>query len=230
MGSHGPRRMDGAHALAAVAGLSAAAVLFGASVAWGITLHADGTAGDPGTTAEVVVSLGGTADAPVAAVQADVHFDAGHTPIAMAVDGRPDCVVNPSIRKSATRFAFHPPGCAPQRGECTSVRAVVIATDNVDVIPPGTQLYRCRVALAAQARPGGYPLAISNAMYAPPTGGDRIPEVTAGMVTISGSLPPVAASGGSGGGCSIDTHADALSIWVLIGPLIWWRRPARRNV
>jgi hypothetical protein len=225
--------MSGSLSTTAVAAFGAATVLFVATNAGGITLKADGTAGNAGATAEVVVRLGGTADAPVAAVQADVYFDAAHTPIAMAADGRPDCAVNPSIRKSATRFAFHPSGCAPGRGECSSVRAVVIATDNVDVIPPGAELYRCRVALAPQARPGGYPLTISNALYAPPTGGDRIPDVAAGVVTVMGASPvaatPAAAASGSGGGCGIDAHAGAMPLWVLIGPLVWRRRRRARR-
>jgi len=220
--------MSGRLATIAVAAFALVTVLFVATNAGGITVSADGVAGDAGATVEVVVRLGVTADDRVAAVQADLHYDAADTPIALAADGRPDCTVNPSIRKSATRFAFHPPGCAPERGECRSVRAVVIATDNVDMIPPGAELYRCRVALAPQARPGGHPLAVSNAMYAPPTGGDRIPQVTAGMVTVM-AASPVAAASGSGGGCGIDTHGGAMQFWLLVGPLVWRRRPARRQ-
>lgn len=219
--------MTGSLATTTVAAVAAATVLFVATNAGAITLSADGTAGNAGATAEVVVHLGVAGEAPVAAVQADVHFDAAHTPIVVAADGRPDCAVNPSIRKSATRFSFHPPGCDPRHGECLRVRAVVIATDNVDVIPPGAELYRCRVALAPQARPGGYPLAISNALYAPPTGGDRIPEVTAGTVTVM-AASPAAAPNGSGGGCGIDAQAGAMPLWVLIGPLVWCCRRARR--
>ncbi|GIW46008.1 MAG: hypothetical protein KatS3mg077_3290 [Candidatus Binatia bacterium] len=61
-------------------------------------------------------------------------------------DGRPDCTVNPAINKEAARFVFQPPGC--DEGHCARVQALVYSAFNVDPIPDGSWLYRCRLRVS----------------------------------------------------------------------------------
>src|SRR5262245_56083011 len=82
-----------------------------------------GTAtGSPGQQVQFTVVLH-TAGQMVAGVQDDIAFDSVNTPVGMTGSGRPDCTVNPSIKKEATAFAFQPPGCSGTG--CTAFRALV---------------------------------------------------------------------------------------------------------
>jgi hypothetical protein len=108
----------------------------------------------------------------VAATQNDLHFDPLNTPVTARRDGRPACTVNPEISKPATTFAFRPYGC--HGADCTSIRALVLATDNVDPIMDGSALYVCDIDVATGAQ-GGYPLAFTGVILANPDG-DQIPN------------------------------------------------------
>jgi hypothetical protein len=218
--------MTGRRATTSTFSCFAIALALAAVRAAAVTFEVVGTTALAGQTADVSVRMGGSADASVVAAQADLHFDPAHTPIAATAEGQPDCVVNPSIRKEATRFAFHPPGCEPRRGDCVRVRAVLFSTDNVDPIPPGTELYRCRVTLATLTPPGIYPLTISNALYAPPSGEDFEPEVKPASVTVMTTAPAPPAASASHGGCKIESQHSLLAPWVLIVPFVW--RAGRR--
>jgi len=68
----------------------------------------------------------------IAGTQNDIVFDL-NAPIAAKANGKPDCTVNAAIGKDATAFAFRPP---------TSVRVLVLSTNNLDPIPDGSVLYQ----------------------------------------------------------------------------------------
>jgi hypothetical protein len=63
--------------------------------------------------------------------------------------------VNDAIEKGGTSFAFQPSGCTAGT-DCTGVRALVLALDNVDPIPTGSVLYTCQVAIAGDAADGDF--------------------------------------------------------------------------
>jgi hypothetical protein len=98
-----------------------------------------------GSAASITVSLA-PGSTTIAGVQVDVGFPAT-APIADKANGRPDCTVNPAIDKNGTSFLFRPSGCSG--AACTAVRAVVLATDNIDAIPEDTALFTCRIDVGA---------------------------------------------------------------------------------
>lgn len=113
--------------------------------------------GAPGQRVSFAVQLH-TSGHAVAGVENDISFDP-RAPIAARANGRPDCTVNPAIDKPATSFAFEPAGCRPG-ADCTGIRALVVAIDNVDAIADGATLCRCAVNVPGNAAAGTYPLSI----------------------------------------------------------------------
>jgi hypothetical protein len=158
---------------------------FSARHAWAVVRvqigEADGAPGD-----DVVVPVVLTADAgeSVAAVENEIEFDPVHTPVAMAMNGRPDCTVNAAINKEATLFGFGPFGCDPMQGECNAVHAVVVSIGSVLPIPSGSQLYTCRWHISRGAPAGTYPLFNTNLLYAPPDGRDLPATGVNGLITV----------------------------------------------
>jgi len=69
------------------------------------------------------------------------------------------------------------------------VRALVLATDNVDPIPDGSVLYTCKVNVAATAD-STYPMVVSGLVLSDPVGG-KIPDASGcdGAI-IAGNVPP----------------------------------------
>ncbi|MFI5367160.1 MAG: hypothetical protein ACHQ4J_16235, partial [Candidatus Binatia bacterium] len=150
-------------------------------------ISVDAVNATPGAEATFGVRLKVTG-AAVAGVQDDIVFDP-RLPIDQTAAGRPSCVVNPAINKSQTAFAFLPAGCRPGV-DCTTVRALVFATDNVDAIPSGALLYSCTVSVPATAANGTYPLRCANAAASDPNGQTVATECLGGAITIGGTLPP----------------------------------------
>jgi len=89
--------------------------------------------------------------------------------IAAKANGRPDCTVNPDIDRNATLFSFRPTGCAASSA-CTAIKAIVLSFHNLDPLPDGAQLYSCRIAVAADAAPGRYPLRVTESLASNPRG------------------------------------------------------------
>jgi len=205
--------------------VTAASVVLNIQVAAAVvSVEVGSTTGTAGQMVELAAVLTADAHESVAGIENDLRFDPG-APIAAGADGRPDCSPNPAIRKGATAFSFRPIGCDPRAEQCTSVHALVVAVDNVDPIPSGAILYRCRVAISDRARPGGYPIGVTNALYTPPTGGDRTAQGSDGVVTALGTNMP--SSAGSGGaGCQIGAGGSRASLWLAFGLLACrrWRR------
>lgn len=140
--------------------------------------------GAPGDDVAVAVALTADAGESVAAVENEIDFDPMHTPVASGTNGEPDCAVNSGINKEATLFGFGPFGCDPTQGECTAVHAVVVSIVNVLPIPSGSQLYTCRVHIAADAAIGAYPLLNTNLLYSPPDGRDLAAIGVNGLITV----------------------------------------------
>src|SRR5262245_56996265 len=123
-------------------------------------------AGMAGQTVSFAVNLEVPAGEEVAGVQNDITFTA-NAPVRDNGSGRPDCSVNPDIDKF-TSSAFQPFGCDPGIN-CTGMRAIVLALDNVNPIPSGL-LYTCNVAIAPGTPSGVYPLVGSEPGSSDPNG------------------------------------------------------------
>ncbi len=141
--------------------------------------------GDKGATVDVTVSL--DTGAQVAGTENVLSFAA---PIAIApkANGKPDCAVNPVIDKGGTAFAYQPSGCTA--ATCVAVKALVLALDNVAAIPDGSALYTCKVAIAADAANGPYPLTCSAPGASDPAGGALLAACTSGTITVGGVEVP----------------------------------------
>ena len=141
---------------------------------------------------DVTLNTGGN---EVAGTQNDIWFDP-ETPIAADENGRPSCLVNPDIDKNATTFAFQPAGCEDEGiGLCTGIRALVLALDNVDAIPPGSVLYTCEVAISPNAPLGSpFPLQCSNAQASDPEGNALSVDCFDGAVDVPAVLTPPTAT------------------------------------
>ncbi len=138
-------------------------------------------AGAPGEEILVDVTLADVEQGyEVSATQNDILFPPG-AHVVIKEDGKPDCSVNPAIDKGATAFAFLPSACAFPG--CTSMRALVLAIDNVDPIPPGSVLYTCRWMLSDEAAAGdALPLPCEEALASDPGG------VALGLRCASGEI------------------------------------------
>jgi MYXO-CTERM domain-containing protein len=106
--------------------------------------------------------------------------------------GVPDCTANDAIKKEATAFGFLPAGCSGTA--CTGVRALVFgikASTANKLIPDGSVLYTCNVAISATAEDGTYPLTISNVVmsYPSPPGG-QIPGAAGDSGSVVVGVPP----------------------------------------
>ncbi len=124
-------------------------------------------AGSRGGTAVVSATLS-TGGKSIAGAQNDLQFDSSVLSIAAAGNGKPDCQVNPAINKTATAFAFTPSGCSGK--SCSGVRALVLSLTDVKPIADGSNLYACRVDIAAGAKPGQHRLGNSGVSLSTPAG------------------------------------------------------------
>jgi MYXO-CTERM domain-containing protein len=146
------------------------------------TLISVGSAeGNAGQQVQFNVTL--TTTQQVAGTQNDIAFDP-LTPIGANTSNRPLCAVNPDISKGGTSFAFQPSGCAA--GECTGVRALVLALDNVDPIPTGSVMYSCQVVIDGEATEGNYPLTCTNAGASDPAGVALQAQCSNGQISVVG--------------------------------------------
>jgi hypothetical protein len=149
-----------------------------------VTIEIGTASGVPGEDVEFAVMLY-VRNAEILGAQNDIGF-APPLQIAARATGKPDCRLNPEIHKADSGFAFlYPPPECIDSNSCTEIRALVapgFADGDDALIPDGVELYRCRVAIAADAAAGSYPLVISN-FIASDADGNRVP-----MVGISGAI------------------------------------------
>lgn len=106
----------------------------------------------PGSQVQISVTLH-SGGAQVAGTANTLTFDNTDVRLNLKANGKPNCSVNPDINKGGTSFGLQPPGCSGSA--CTGVKALVLALDNTDVIPDGSQLYTCNVNVAATASARG---------------------------------------------------------------------------
>jgi hypothetical protein len=163
----------------------------------------------------------GQARTPVSRVVAEV------AEIVTMHEGRPACRVHPDIHKDL--YASIAGGA--QAGGRT-LRALVLALDNVDPIPDAPFLYECDLRIAADARPGRYPLVLSNVGASDPFG--SAPPVAADHGTLevlSGANVSLNENGtGAGGGCAIEPPAVPDGwLALLLGALILRRMRGGRQ-
>jgi len=144
------------------------------------TIIVGSAAGEAGGTAMVEVSLETTVE--VAGTQNDIAFDP-MARIAADEEGNPKCTVNPAINKPGTTFAFQPVDCTPGT-DCTGVRALVLALDNVTPIPSGSVLYTCEIEIAVDAT-GTFPLTCSSPGAGDPDGNRVGADCTNGTITVA---------------------------------------------
>lgn len=188
-----------------------------------LRLAVSSTAGEPGDRISVSVRLEAAGEA-VAGTQNDLSV-ADVADIVTTADGRPSCRVNPDIRKDVATSIV---GSSQTGG--TTLRALVLALDNVDPIPNAPFLYECDLRIAADARPGRYPLVLSNVGASDPDGNALSVAAANGILEVLSSTDvPLNENGASvGGGCAIEPMA-VRDGWpaLLLAALIWFRRRAR---
>jgi hypothetical protein len=176
--------------IAAFAASAMLALAAGAQAQDEVSIEIGSATGNQGATVQVSVTMTtpllGT---EVAGTQNDITFagelGGGIIQIAAKANGKPSCTVNPDIDKGATSFAFQPSGCTPGTN-CTGIRALVLALDNVAAIPSGSVLYTCDVLIAADAPPDDYSLNNSNEGASTPDGTALTTSGTDGTVTVEG--------------------------------------------
>ena len=116
----------------------------------------------------------------VVGTQNEIYFDP-FTRIIPDRDGQPNCQVERSIDKDATRFLFLPPDCDPE-STCDGLRVFVLSVDNTAAIPSGAVLYRCAVRVDDHAPPGAYALVNANAAASDADGQPVDTRATSGVV------------------------------------------------
>lgn len=125
---------------------------------------ADALAGD---TTDVGMVFEGTAGR-VARVEGRIGV-APPLRILVRGDGTPECEIGPELGADASAVAFVPPSCA-SAGTCSSVRVVIEWSDPFATLPRLAQLLRCRIAIAAEAAIGEYPVSIFDVVASDTTG------------------------------------------------------------
>jgi cysteine-rich repeat protein len=118
--------------------------------------------------------------------------------IAANASGRPDCTVNPALRKESSSFSFQPPGCRAS-ASCTGVRALALSLKNTRGLPggDGVPLFSCNVLIDGDAPiDTEVPFHCSGAILSSPTG-VRLPvlcQSRAGTTgpTLTPTQPPTA--------------------------------------
>jgi hypothetical protein len=154
--------------------------------------------GASGATVAVEVRLTGEASELVAGAQTDIHFNREQVSVAPVAENnnKPDCRVNPAINKridGSETFGFGflkgSEACDATAEQCDGLRAIVLSTDNVDVIPPGSALFSCNFTIASGLAQGTeIPLTVDNHIGSDPAG-QRMAGFTAesGDITVSGA-------------------------------------------
>lgn len=133
--------------------------------------------GEPGETVSFDVTLA-TMGEDVAGTDNEIFFDPD-TPIT-------GCTFNPDLVTGFSTFDFQPGGCTPGI-DCESVRALLITVPTV--IPDGSVLYSCDIAIGPDAAGGSYPLACVDPASSTPLGMPLSTACPDGAVTVV--EPPV---------------------------------------
>jgi hypothetical protein len=115
--------------------------------------------------------------------------------------------------------------CTPGT-DCTGIRAIVLAVDNLDAIPDGSTLYSCTVNISQDATAGNsYPLTISNesagdtnqALISGVTGTPGAINVVSGASFVVCDVFPVPGTGGAPFGDGNIRNADIKAQLTMLG-------------
>ncbi len=138
---------------------------------WGQTITVVPTCGAPGTSVWFDVTLDPQGHS-IAGTQNDIVYDSTNTPIG-------ECLVNDQLGKGLS-WSFLPDGCSGTA--CTSIRAIVVSTDNSAPILSSAVLYRCRIDIPAGTPVNQYGLFNQNASATDPlTNFEEVTAVTGGI-------------------------------------------------
>jgi hypothetical protein len=138
--------------------------------------------GGPGNVVGFAVTIA-TRDQSVASASLCIGYDAA-TPI-NAISGAPDCNLPLGLDKQAT-FTFEPVGCTPG-SDCIQLCVDVFGSTTPFV--NGATLFSCRVAIAADAALGEFPLTCSTPLAHGPQGEPITAECTDGTVIVQINIP-----------------------------------------
>jgi hypothetical protein len=193
-----------------------------------VRLEIGSAAGRPGERVAVEVRMV-SGELEVAGVQVDLHFIAT-APFAKGEQRKPSCRVNPAIDKPHTSYGFQPPSCEPGVN-CEKLRALVLSIANVDPIPDRSVLFECDLDIGADAAPGRYAIAASNAGFSDPDGNALDGGVTPGTLEVLGTGQQPAGIGGPSisDGCQLGGRRQSVGHgWLLaVLALFAMRRRAR---
>ena len=167
-------------------GAAIAAAMLWAPAARAVVLRASEALGEPGATVEIAVVLDSGGDR-VAGIQNDIELSPPLR-VGRTGTGRPDCTVNPDIDKNGSGFSV---AACDRGGDCERLRALILALDNVDPIPDGSELYRCRVAIDRDAPTGVYPIAVTNPGASDPEGNALVVAGVGGRIVVGDIAPAV---------------------------------------
>jgi Cys-rich repeat protein len=156
---------------------SVLAALVSASTAGAVVLRCDGASTSPGGQATVHVVLERTDEEPVAGTQNDLEFD----PAVFGLQGS-DCAINPAIGEGS-----EPDKRLSIAVTATSARAIIVALDNVNVIPAG-ELYTCAFHVAEDAAIGTYQVLNTRQVASSPDG-TRLPVTGTDCAIAVGPTP-----------------------------------------
>lgn len=164
--------------------------------------------GAPGSSVQLQVTLQKGESEIIAGTQNDFSYDPAVLSVPKTAEGKPQCTVNPDLNKKIDGmldfgFGFLKDGqaCNPDTDTCNGVRAIVLASDNVDPITLPL-LYSCTVNIAAGAPLGDQTITNqSSSVFLSTPEGTRLAEQVGanGIVRIAQ---------GGGGACACDCDAN----------------------
>lgn len=152
-----------------------------------------------------------SAGEPVSSLAHTFTFDPRYTPVRRHAEGGPDCVADARLAKPV-RFAFWPAGCAYELETYDAARALMVDLSGQSGPVSSGPLYRCQVAIAANAPAGTYPVELHQVEAAARGGNDLQPVGTNGSMTVLD--PP-----GGGGRKLAASHRDAFP-WIPISGML----------
>ncbi|MBI4517673.1 MAG: hypothetical protein HY699_17850 [Deltaproteobacteria bacterium] len=165
--------MDKQRVLQAV--VAALVVLLARRPVLGVTIEVGSASLEPGSSVEIMVSMGLGAGEHVAGFQADIQFD----PALVMVSG---CRINPDIGPGS--LADKTLSTSPARGQ-PFVRNIIFSANNVAAIPAGV-LYACTFSISPDAA-GSIVLQPTRIIASDPKGGRLPVSGTAGTIFVSGA-------------------------------------------
>jgi hypothetical protein len=141
-----------------------------------VSLSVSDATGQAGDTVQVTVTIAASEGEALGSFENQLVFEPQARITTTAVN--PAC--RALIPVTLAQFRFLPTACTGN--DCTGARAAILGEETG--VPPG-EVYECDVAIAADAEPGEYEIAVGTAAYATPAGMTiQITETTAGVISV----------------------------------------------